>query len=354
MFDQSPQTLSRRLFLGSVAIGAVHLSSGVGRSAQEDLSRRYEGLKSEEFLSSLEVAARVMGEKFFTEGPAVDGHGRVYFTNLPTAETAQILRYDPRNRELSVFRESSNAANGLLLDAHGRLLACEGGLQEDGRLTRTDLTTSMVTVLIDKYNGFPLGAPNDLALDGKGRIYFTSRLKNTEPEKGNVNAVYRIDPDGKIERILQAPDIDMPNGIVTAPDDRTLYLVESDGRAGRARCIKAYDLNEDGTVTNMRTHFNLSPGRSGDGMCIDREGNLYVAAGLHKPRGTAETLDTKPGIHVISPDGQLRAYMPTPVDTITNCTFGGEDLKTLYVTCGPFLLHARTQIAGKAAYRVPA
>jgi gluconolactonase len=86
-------------------------------------------------------------------------------------------------------------------------------------------------------------------------------------------------------------------------------------------------------------------------MCIDRDGNLYVAAGLHKTRGTSETLDTQPGIHVISPHGKLLAFAATPEDTITNCTFGGDDLKTLYVTCGKFLLSIRTKIPGKAAYR---
>ncbi|MFP6886681.1 MAG: SMP-30/gluconolactonase/LRE family protein, partial [Opitutales bacterium] len=92
------------------------------------------------------------------------------------------------------------------------------------------------------------------------------------------------------------------------------------------------------------------PGRSGDGMCIDAEGNLYVAAGLHKTRKTSETLDTRPGIHVISPTGELLAFRETPEDTITNCTFGGKDLRTLYVTCGPFLLGIRTKVPGKASY----
>ena len=82
-------------------------------------------------------------------------------------------------------------------------------------------------------------------------------------------------------------------------------------------------------------------------MCIDQNGNLYVAAGLHQTRGTSETLDTRPGIHVISPEGQLLAYRKTPVDTITNCTFGGKDLKTLYITCGKYLLSIRTKIPGK-------
>jgi gluconolactonase len=84
---------------------------------------------------------------------------------------------------------------------------------------------------------------------------------------------------------------------------------------------------------------------------VDAEGNLYVAAGLHRRRGTAETLDTRPGIHVISPKGQLVAFIETPEDTVTNCAFGGKDLRALYVACGKLLLSLRTKIPGKPAYR---
>lgn len=84
-------------------------------------------------------------------------------------------------------------------------------------------------------------------------------------------------------------------------------------------------------------------------MCVDAEGNLYVAAGLHKTRGTHETLDTKPGIHVISPQGKLLAYLATPTDTLTNCTFGGEDRQTLFITCGDLLLSVRTKRDGPTA-----
>ena len=86
-------------------------------------------------------------------------------------------------------------------------------------------------------------------------------------------------------------------------------------------------------------------------MCIDAEGNLYVAAGLHETRKTSETLDTKPGIHVVSPQGKILAYRETPEDTITNCAFGGQDLRTLYVACGTLLLSIRTSIPGKPSYR---
>ncbi len=84
-------------------------------------------------------------------------------------------------------------------------------------------------------------------------------------------------------------------------------------------------------------------------MAIDEQGNLYVAAGLHSLREGSETLDTRPGIHVFSPDGELLAYRRTPMDSVTNCTFGGEDGRTLYVTAGPYLLSGRSVIAGHRA-----
>lgn len=159
-------------------------------------------------------------------------------------------------------------------------------------------------------------------------------------------AVYRIDAPGKIARILAAPDIERPNGIQISPDDRTLYLVESNNVKGGARLIRAFDLQPDGTVGNMRVLYNFYPGRSADGMSIDTRGNLYAAAGLHQLRGTSETLDTKCGVHIISPDGKLLKFIPIPEDTITNTAFGGPDMKTLYVTAGKTLYQVRTDLAG--------
>ena len=78
--------------------------------------------------------------------------------------------------------------------------------------------------------------------------------------------MYRVDPDGSIERILSEPEIERPNGVVIAPDDRTLYVIEANGREGGARLIRAYDLSEEGSVSNMRVFHDFFPGRSGDGM----------------------------------------------------------------------------------------
>ncbi len=342
----SADRVTRRDALRAFAAGlfAAGVSADPLRTAQA-APQKYDGLDSRKHLGEVKVETRIEDTKVFTEGPAVDRAGNVFFTST---EVSKILTWDPVAKKLSVFREKSGGANGLAFDRQGRLLACEGTA---GRVTRTDRKTGEISVLCDGYGGHPLGLPNDVCLDGKGRIYFTSRLPNADPEKGNVNSVYRIDADGKTTRILHLPDIHMPNGLVVSPDDRTFYLIESHPAADRNRCILAYDLDANGTPANARKHIDFHPGRSGDGMRIDAEGNLYVAAGLHKTRKTSETLDTRPGIHVVNPKGKLVAFVETPEDTITNCAFGGEDLRTLYVTCGTYLLSLRTAIPGKSLYR---
>jgi gluconolactonase len=133
---------------------------------------------------------------------------------------------------------------------------------------------------------------------------------------------------------------------VISPDDKTLYLVEANKKEGGARAIHAFDLSADGTLSNRRVHYNFYPGRSADGLAIDVEGNIYAAAGLHRRRGTHETLDTKCGVHVISPEGKLLRLIPIPEDTITNTAFGGEDGKTLYVTAGKTLFRIENGVAG--------
>jgi gluconolactonase len=275
----------------------------------------------------------------FTEGPTVDRDGNVYFSEMVSL---RIMKLDAKG-VLSTFREQSNNANGLLIDLQGRLVACEGAeSQRTGvrvtfkpRITRTDLKTGKMDVLVESYQGKPLVAPNDVTIDSHGRLYFT--------DPGGV-AVYRIDVSGQVTRILAAPDIQRPNGIQV--DDKQLYLIEANNADRGARMIRAYDLRPDGTVANMRVHYNFYPGRSADGMSIDTQGNLYASAGMNQLRGTSETLDTKTGVYVISPQGKLLKFIPIPEDFITNNAFGGPDMKTLYVTAGKTLYKFRTEIAG--------
>lgn len=281
----------------------------------------------------------------FTEGPTVDEAGAVYFTDLRGA--GRILKMET-DGTFSTYREPSNRANGLIFDSRWRLLACEGGgAGVLPRITRTNVETGAVEVLADAFEGRRLHQPNDLTIDGQGRIYFTDRPGPVvTPEQTGVHGVYRIDPDGSIARILTEPEVERPNGLVVSPDDRTLYVIETAQQEGGARMIRAYDLAADGTASNGRVFHDFYPGRSGDGMTVDSQGNLYVAAGLNRLRGTSETLDTVAGVHVFSPAGELLEHVPIPEDTITNVAFGGDDLRTLYVTAGKTLFSIRTDVPG--------
>ena len=288
----------------------------------------------------------------FTEGPAQGPDGMLYFTDVANN---RILRYNPRSRKHEVFRADSNRANGLLFDESGRLIACEGSDPEHNKpqVTRTDLKTGRVETLASEFEGNVFNAPNDVTVDGKGRLYFTDPAPDATsqaPAKpGNAigtPGVYRIDKDGRIARLLGPSETEWPNGLVISPDDRTFYLVEANKVEGGTRAIRAYDLSPAGTLSNRRVFYNFYPGRSADGLAIDVKGNLYAAAGLHRRRGTHETLDTKCGVHVISPQGKLLRFIPIPEDTITNTAFGGPDLKTLYVTAGKTLFRISNDVAG--------
>ena len=281
-----------------------------------------------------------------TEGPAADAEGFVYFTELISQ---RILLYAP-NGIVSIYRGDSNGANGMVIDPQGRLIVCEASdrRRRQARITRTDLRTGQSEVLTDNFRGEPYRAPNDVTLDGRGRIYFTDAGPVGQPD----GAVYRIDTDGRVSRILSAPAIERPNGVLVSPDDQTLYLVESnrvselERRSRPARMIRAYDLSPDGTAAKMRVFHDFYPGRSADGLCVDREGNVYAAAGLIQRRGTDETLDTKAGIHVFSPAGRLIDFIPIPEDLVTNCAFGGPGDSTLYVTSGKTLYKLPAKVPG--------
>ena len=191
----------------------------------------------------------------FTEGPAVDRDGNVYFTELVGQ---RIMKLSAKGL-LSTFRERSNNANGLLIDPQGRLVACEGAesartgelIKHKPQVTRTDLRTGKMEVLADNYQGKPFVGPNDVTIDSKGRLYFTDLPGG---------AVYRIDGPGHLARILAAPEVQRPNGIQISPDDKQLYLIEANQAEGGARMIRAYDLRPDGTVAQHARPLQLLSG----------------------------------------------------------------------------------------------
>lgn len=288
----------------------------------------------------------------FLEGPAADREGRVFFSDI---WNNRILVLETRTGETSVWRADSGRANGLLFDPQGRLLACEGNEFGPGgrrRVTRTDISTGAVEVLTDQFEGVPYNSPNDVAVRSSGQIFFTDPCYGDRSTmRMSHESVYRIDLDGRVTRVLSQPDIDRPNGIALSPDEKTMYVVDSCPEAGGNRRIWRFDLSAEGTLSGQRLVFDFAPGRGGDGMAVDSQGNLYIAAGIYFPRHPHETDEVPTGIYIIRPNGELLGRIPIPEDVITNVTFGGDDLRTLYVTAGRTLFTIRVEIPGWVVHR---
>lgn len=287
----------------------------------------------------------------FTEGPAVDGEGSVFFSDI-TGNRILRLR---RDGQCTVFREPSRRTNGQTFDQQGRLWHCEGAEFGPGggrRITRTVLATGAFEVISERYEGKRYNSPNDICVDGRGRVYFTDPLYAADRSTMEMKeeAVYRIDLDGTVHRIICQPDIQRPNGIAVTQDSRTLYLVDSCPVVGGNRKIWRFDLDEQGGPRNQRLVYDFAPGRGGDGMRLDIEGNLYVAAGIMVPRGPLETADVPPGIYVMTPEGRLLGRIPVFEDTLTNIAFGGDDGRTLYITAGKSLFSTRVGVPGQVAF----
>ena len=298
--------------------------------------------------TKLQTAATIA----FLEGPAVDATGNVYFSDI---NGNRILKMDPQGA-VSTFRADSGRTNGNTFDADGRLISCEGAENGPGgrrRIVRTDLKTGKMQVLTERYDGKRYNSPNDVTVDPQGRIWFTDPLY--APDRTTMEheheAVYRIDTNGKVTRVITQPAIGRPNGLAITPDGRTLYLVDSNYiRPDANRKIWAFDIAEDGSVTKQRQIFDFGRGRGGDGMRLDSQGNLWVAAGISIPRTANESADVPTSIYVVSPKGTLVGRIPIPEDVITNLAFGGPDKKTLYVTAGKTLFKIETAVSGYSLY----
>ena len=285
--------------------------------------------------SKVELVARTQAAQAtpFTEGP-VYREGHLYFTDTSNGRILRVRvdRQAALPLPLEISREPSGRANGLEFDAAGRLLACEGGGR---RVTRTE-SSGALTVLAEKYAGKRLNSPNDLTVDAKGRIYFTDpRYGNRDGLELDKESVYRIDPSGKLVRIIA--DVERPNGIAVSPDQQTLYVVDNNPSRGGARKVYAYALRPDGSVGARRVLHDFGTGRGGDGMCLDSDGNAYITGGLNGGFSPEQDSSVKAGVYIVSPQGKALGFIPVPEDSVTNCTFGGPELKTLYITAGTAL-----------------
>ena len=283
---------------------------------------------------TFEILAEPMG---LTEGPAWDGSG-LLFSNIPHS---RIMRYDAATGQISVWREGTNKANGLMLDSQGRLYACEG----DGRRMVYYPVDGETVVLCDNYQGKRLNSPNDLAIDSRGQIWFTDpRYGDFRDEmKLDHESIFRLEPrrDGSWEAVRVTYDTTCPNGLLLSHDEKTLYVAQSKYGDGQLRELRAYPVHPDGSVGPYEVLHNFYPHRGIDGMTLDVEGHIIATAGweLSGPGGM---------IYVFAPNGRVLETHPLPCDRPTNCTFGGPDLTDLYVTSiEGHLLRARTDRQGK-------
>ncbi|MFC1820747.1 SMP-30/gluconolactonase/LRE family protein [Thermodesulfobacteriota bacterium] len=267
-----------------------------------------------------------------TEGPIWDGEG-LFFTHIPSN---RIFKYDPSSGRHIVWRENTNGANGLMLDADGRLYACEG---RGHRVVRYEADGS-ITVIADQYEGKRLNSPNDLAIDNLGRVWFTDPRYGPYRDDMELEheSVYRMDPESdgswSIHRVTF--DTSRPNGLLISPDQKTLYVAEFNSDPGQRRELRAYPITDDGSLEPCSVFYDFAPYYGIDGMCLDSEGNIIAPAGAR---------DAGPGpmIYVFSPAGELLESHPVPEDRSTNCTFGDPDLGTLYITTmGGHLIRAKT------------
>jgi gluconolactonase len=283
------------------------------------------------------------------EGPA--WHPKL---GLLTSGNGDIYQLD-RDGKSKVYRQAAGT-NGLLFDRQGRLLACEA---ERRRVTRLELNGE-VTVLTDRYHGHRYNQPNDLTLDSQGRIYFSdprygSRegMEIVDDQGRTVEGVYRIDPDGQVTRIIGL-ELERPNGVLVSADDQFLFVADNNNDTlGGARKLWRFTLRPDGTVdfASRKLLYDWGQGRGADGLKQDAAGRLYVAAGLNQPNPPFEPAkDRRGGIYVLSTEGKLLDFLPVPRDEVTNCAFGGEDLKTLYITAGGTLYSIRTSAAGRVVW----
>ncbi|MEG4107964.1 SMP-30/gluconolactonase/LRE family protein [Microcoleus sp. S13_C5] len=257
----------------------------------------------------------------FIEGPIWHPDGFLLFSDIP----ADIIYKFASNQQVEVFRRPSGKANGNTLDKENRLLTAE---HENRRVSRTE-KDGKVSTLADRYEGKRLNSPNDLVVKSDGSIYFTdpSYGVSKDQEELGFYGVYRLAGDGKLTLLVK--DLVLPNGIAFSPDEKKLYVNNSE-----AGYIAVYDVKPDGTITNERLFADLKDASQGgvpDGLKVDIEGNVY---------------STGPGgVWILSPDGKVLGKISVP-ETATNVAWGESDRKTLYITANTSLYRIRLKISG--------
>ncbi|UCD25832.1 MAG: SMP-30/gluconolactonase/LRE family protein, partial [Gemmatimonadota bacterium] len=268
----------------------------------------------------------------WTEGPVwVASLGSVLYSDIPrnaiyswSEGTSVSIWLTPSGYTGETERGGMGGSNGLVLDSQGRLILAQHGDRGIARL-EAQLTEPQpaFTTLTDRFEGMRYNSPNDVAVHSSGDLYFTDPPYGLEegvddPTKElDFQGVFRLATDGSVTLLVD--DLSRPNGIAFSPNEKILYVANSDPDQ---RVIMAYDVQDGGNLANDRVFFDSW----GDGMALDQQGNIYVTAGLD-------------GVLVIAPDGtQLGSLVTT--ERTSNCTFG-DDGSTLYVTSDMYLVRIR-------------
>jgi len=262
---------------------------------------------------------KLAGGFIFTEGPAADKAGNVYFTDQPNDK---ILKWSV-DGVLTTFCNLCGRANGLYFDQAGNLISCS---DQDNELWSIDMAGDH-QVLVKDFNGKKLNGPNDLWIRPDGGIYFTDPLYvrsywSRDPAMQQEGQhVYYLSPD---RTKLAAVDTDLvtPNGIIGSPDGKTLRW--SPLRAGKTY---RYSIQKDGSLS----HKTLFAPMGSDGMTIDCHGNVYL---------------TGHGVTVFNAKGEKIEHIPVETKWTANVTFGGRDRKTLFITASESIYGLRMNVRG--------
>lgn len=255
----------------------------------------------------------------FTEGPASDSQGNVYFTDQPNN---RIHKWSVDDNKVSVFMEDAGRANGLFFDAEGNLYAAADKHSELWKIDKN----KEVSVLLSQFRGQRFNGPNDLWIDPHGGIFFTDPFYKRPYWKHNEQPieeqrVYYLTPNRK-GLFIAAEGLVKPNGIIGTPDGKTLYVADIDDNK-----TWKYSIGKDGKLEDKTLFTEMGS----DGMTIDGQGNLYL---------------TGDGVTVFNPRGEKILHIPVDKDWTANVTFGGKENKTLFITAMDSLFSLNMNVDG--------
>lgn len=243
----------------------------------------------------------------FTEGPAADAMGNVYFTDQPNDH---ILKWSANTGTIETFMQPSGRANGLHFEPGGTLLACA---DEKGELRRVDVSTGKFSVIVEGFEGKLLNGPNDVWPHPKGGLYFTDPFYKrpywTHREKPDQEKqrVFHLAKDSKVPQVADDTLV-QPNGIIGTPDGTRLFVADIGDRK-----TYVYQITADGTLKDRKLFCD----QGSDGMTLDSQGNLYL---------------TGKGVAVFDKEGKPLGNIDVPESWTANVTFGGKEGRTLFIT----------------------